>query len=202
VIGTNDSSIVSKRSAERLGYFNQVQHLRHFVSKPRRRAPLINLGYAIRTIFVDLIIRKFLDTHQRPDASPPDSSIVIVNLGCGYDPGFFKLASSDDNSMRFHSNLLYVDTDYPALVKKKHAMISQSPELSAVLPGFSKIGPGNFVTASNEKMSYALLGCDLCDTKSFIDSLTKLLGKSNKPILFISEVSTVYMPADKSDQLL
>lgn len=104
--------------------------------------------------------------------------------------------------MRFHSNLLYVDADYPALVKKKHAMISQSAELSAVLPGFSTIGPGNFVTASNEKMSYALLGCDLCDTNSFIDSLTRLLGGSHKPVLFISEVSTVYMPAEKSDQLL
>ncbi|KAH9824039.1 hypothetical protein DFH28DRAFT_921540 [Melampsora americana] len=198
VIGTNDFSIVSKRSAERMGYFDQVQHLRHFVSKPRRRAPLINIAYAIRTTFVDLIIQRFLDTHQQSDAS--DSSIVIVNLGCGYDPGFFKLACSKDNSMP--SNLLYVDADYPALIKKKHAMISQTGELSAVLPGFSGTSPGSFVTMSDDRMSYALLGCDLCDTQRFIDSLTRLLGGSQRPILFISEVSTVYMPAEKSDQLL
>ncbi|KAG0147860.1 hypothetical protein CROQUDRAFT_670276 [Cronartium quercuum f. sp. fusiforme G11] len=205
VIGTNDSSIVSKRSAERLGYFSHVQHLRHFVSKPRRRAPLINLGYAIRTIFIDLIIQRFLDTHfgiENASTSNSDSSMVIVNLGAGYDPGFFKLACLPSKELKIGKILRYVDADYPDLIKKKHAMICRSPELSAMLPGFSLNPTSNFITTPDQRMSYALLGCDLCDTKSFINSLIDLLGGSQATILFISEVSTVYMPATKSNDLL
>jgi tRNA wybutosine-synthesizing protein 4 len=51
ISGTNDSSIVSKRSVERTGYaIKAVEHqwFRHFVKKPVRRAPLINLGYFVR----------------------------------------------------------------------------------------------------------------------------------------------------------
>lgn len=51
ISGTNDSSIVSKRSVERTGYaIKSVEHqwFRHFVKRPVRRAPLINLGYFIR----------------------------------------------------------------------------------------------------------------------------------------------------------
>lgn len=43
----NDDSVVSKRSAVALGYFNDP-FLRHFVTKPSRRTLLINRGYYIR----------------------------------------------------------------------------------------------------------------------------------------------------------
>lgn len=205
VIGTNDFSIVAKRSSERLQYFKQTQHLRHFVSKPRRRAPLINLGYAIRTIFIDLIIKRFLDTHFQLHPSSPnheESSIVLVNLGCGYDPGFFKLVTLNSNEANPCQSVRYVDADYPDLIRKKHAMINQSAELSLLIPNFAQTPIGSFATAENQAMSYALLGCDLCQTASFIESLKALLGGSHDRVLFISEVSTVYMPANKSDELL
>lgn len=57
--GTNDSSIVSKRSVERIGYdvkSSQHQWLRYFVKKPARRAPLINLGYFIRMKAVEKVV--------------------------------------------------------------------------------------------------------------------------------------------------
>lgn len=57
--GTNDSSIVSKRSVERSGYDIKSSHhqwLRYFVKKPARRAPLINLGYFIRMKAVEKVI--------------------------------------------------------------------------------------------------------------------------------------------------
>ena len=47
--GTNDSSIVSKRSMARLGYFHDP-YLQPFVAKPSRRSPLINRGYYIRFV--------------------------------------------------------------------------------------------------------------------------------------------------------
>jgi tRNA wybutosine-synthesizing protein 4 len=59
--GTNDSSIVSKRSVERTGYdIKSVKDewFRYFVKKPVRRAPLINLGYFIRMKAVENVIDK------------------------------------------------------------------------------------------------------------------------------------------------
>ncbi len=47
VQGTNDSSIVSKRSMVRMQYFHDP-FLQAFVAKPSRRSPLINRGYYIR----------------------------------------------------------------------------------------------------------------------------------------------------------
>lgn len=57
--GTNDSSIVSKRSVERTGYdIKSAQHqwFRHFVKKPARRAPLINLGYFVRMKAIEKVV--------------------------------------------------------------------------------------------------------------------------------------------------
>ena len=44
VMATNSSSIVSKRSVERL-YYPEPHVFRHFVKKPIRRSPLINREY-------------------------------------------------------------------------------------------------------------------------------------------------------------
>jgi hypothetical protein len=57
--GTNDSSIVSKRSVERIGYpvrSAKGQWLRHFVKRPLRRSPLINIGYYVRIKAIEKIV--------------------------------------------------------------------------------------------------------------------------------------------------
>lgn len=72
---TNNSSIVSKRSVERL-YLPQPHFYRYFVRKPLRRAPTINRGYWLRMRAVDWVIRQFLER-------PTDQKKVIINLGCG-----------------------------------------------------------------------------------------------------------------------
>ncbi|KAI7967903.1 hypothetical protein MJO29_001180 [Puccinia striiformis f. sp. tritici] len=191
VIGTNDSSILSKRSAERIGYFTQNQYLKEFVSKPQRRTSLINIGYTIRTLLVDLLIKRFLD-------SSTENRVTIINLGCGYDPTFFKLVASTTNQ---YQDFRYVDVDYPELIAKKYQLISQSEELNQILPGFKQTKIGDWIQLP--KCSYALLGCDLNDSQDFIHKLTHSLGiQENDHILFVSEVSTVYMPAERSDLLI
>lgn len=75
VMGTNNSSIVSKRSVERL-YLDQPHLFRHFVGKPQRRSPLINRGYWLRMRAVDAVVEKFL--HQSSQCQK-----VVINLGCG-----------------------------------------------------------------------------------------------------------------------
>ena len=75
VMGTNNSSIVSKRSVERL-YYPEPHFFRHFVKKPQRRAPLINRGYWLRMHAIDAVVRQFLD-------EPTSQKKLILNLGCG-----------------------------------------------------------------------------------------------------------------------
>lgn len=75
VMGTNNSSIVSKRSVERL-YYPEPHFFRYFVKKPQRRAPLINRGYWLRMHAIDVVVRQFLE-----ESSPKTK--VVLNLGCG-----------------------------------------------------------------------------------------------------------------------
>ncbi len=73
---TNNSSIVSKRSVERLYYPNEQQFFRHFVKKPQRRSPLINRGYWLRMKAIDHVVQEFLN-------EPSEKMKVVINLGCG-----------------------------------------------------------------------------------------------------------------------
>lgn len=75
VMATNNSSIVSKRSVEKL-YYPEPHYFRYFVRKPQRRAPLINRGYWLRMHTLDVVIRRFLE-----EVIPMRK--VVLNLGCG-----------------------------------------------------------------------------------------------------------------------
>ena len=75
VMDTNNSSIVSKRSVERL-YYQEPHFYRYFVKKPQRRSPLINRGYWLRMYALEQVIESFLD-------DPSKKKKVILNLGCG-----------------------------------------------------------------------------------------------------------------------
>lgn len=75
IMDTNDSSIVSKRSVERL-YYQEPHFYRYFVKKPRTRAPLINRGYWLRMHAVEQVVKRFLE-------EPSKKRKVVLNLGCG-----------------------------------------------------------------------------------------------------------------------
>ena len=78
IIGTNDYSIVSKRSVENLYYPHDEQFLRPFVSKFKRRSPIINRGYWLRMRAVESAVRKFIE-----EPSLKERKKIVVNLGCG-----------------------------------------------------------------------------------------------------------------------
>jgi len=73
---TNNSSIVSKRSVERLYFPTEAHFLRYFVKKPQRRSPLINRGYWLRMKAIDQVVRQFLEQDC-------EKQKVVINLGCG-----------------------------------------------------------------------------------------------------------------------
>ncbi|KAM3514848.1 hypothetical protein MY11210_001453 [Beauveria gryllotalpidicola] len=102
IMGTNSSSIVSKRSVERLYYPDEPHYFRYFVKKFQRRAPLINRGYCdalfIDIDYADLMHRKravVLETPQLKEllgtsfeVSESDKDIVLLKserycqIGC------------------------------------------------------------------------------------------------------------------------
>lgn len=76
IMDTNNSSIVSKRSVEKLYWTGEPEYFRHFVSKFKRRSPLINRGYWLRMRAVEHTVEKFLE-------EPSEKEKLVVNLGCG-----------------------------------------------------------------------------------------------------------------------
>lgn len=76
IMDTNNSSIVSKRSVEKLYYSGQTEYFRYFVRKFQRRAPLINRGYWLRMRAIDHTVRNFLIEENGKHK-------VVINLGCG-----------------------------------------------------------------------------------------------------------------------
>lgn len=76
IMDTNNSSIVSKRSVEKLYHARDPEYFRFFVSKFKRRSPLINRGYWLRMKAVEHTVTRFL-------AEKTTKRKIIVNLGCG-----------------------------------------------------------------------------------------------------------------------
>ncbi len=75
IMATNNSSIVSKRSVERL-YYPEPHFFQYFVRKPQRRSPTINRGYWLRMHAIETVVKDFL---QRAS----EKQKVVINLGCG-----------------------------------------------------------------------------------------------------------------------
>lgn len=189
IMETNNSSIVSKRSVERL-YFPREQHFfRYFVKKPARRSPLINRGYWLRMKAVDFSCQQFLETSTMTQK-------VIINLGCGYDPLPWQCLSRYPNHVK---NVIFVDVDYPDLMARKRDIVVQTTELNAMLTDVELPVTGNIFLRSNE---YLQIGCDLRDLVSLKETLASALDIESCFVLFVAEVSITYMDAIYSNDLI
>lgn len=197
VAQTNDSSIVSKRSAERAGYFDEDQFLRQFCAKVVRRAPLINLGYAIRTTLLDEVITSFI-LDAIASASRGDE-LFVVNLGAGFDPSFFRVETKWRRLLHERGLCLrWVDVDFPPVIANKLSIVeSQLRRVFTSLPTTE-----TWLQNGDGSLAYALVGCDMCDAASLMSRLQPLVPCRTEKILFLSEVALVYMPSASSDALL
>ncbi|KAF2753844.1 LCM-domain-containing protein [Pseudovirgaria hyperparasitica] len=191
IMGTNDSSIVSKRSVSKLYYPDEPDFYEPVTARFQRRHPLINRGYWLRMQAVEHTVLQFLDENQ---GSPK----AVVNLGCGYDPLPWQFWHRYPTRCE---GTLFVDVDYPDLIRKKESFISRSPLLQQEVPALSSVGPeSNTVLTCGEK--YALVGCDLRELKQFEKLLLEILNLRGTSILFIAEVSMTYMRVDDADALI
>lgn len=195
VQGTNNSSIVSKRSVEML--YSKVldpevgEWFQYFVAKPKRRSPAINRGYWIRMESIKQMILNIV-------ALNPGKHISIVNLGCGFDPLPFQLLSKFKNK---DAKLSFLDFDYPELVARKQLMIQESEPIVQLLgtkvedKALEELG----IKYSTE--NYKLIGCDLKDDQLYKKQLEKLLDEDSIKI-FVAEVSLAYMKPEFANPII
>lgn len=219
---TNDSSITSKRSVEKLYYRKNtsgksLEFFRHFVPKFQRRSPIINRGYWTRMEAIKGVITQFIQ-------KPSTSTKVIVNLGCGFDPYPFQLLADGVK------DVVFLDVDYGDLMDKKVDTILRTdlrntigevvrvgpkaePELTNALPkddSKSQSTPQKPLNKAKypsavvnlQTARYVALSCDLRCLSAFREALDSLFILVNTIFLFTAEVSITYMDQTSADNLI
>ncbi|KAI1153008.1 leucine carboxyl methyltransferase [Nemania diffusa] len=189
VMQTNSSSIVSKRSVERIYYPDEPHYFRYFVNKFQRRAPLINRGYHLRLHVIDLAVRRFLER-------PSEKTKVVVNLGCGSDVLPWQCMTRYPDACH---GAKFIDIDFPDLVSKKRAVVLNTPELSSVFEPLDT-NAGEHVFLKSEM--YCQIGCDLRNTADVEKALSICLGQSDCIFMFVAEVSITYMETLGADSVI
>ncbi|RSL61585.1 tRNA wybutosine-synthesizing protein 4 [Fusarium duplospermum] len=193
IMGTNSSSIVSKRSVEKFYYPNELHFFRYFVPKFQRRAPLINRGYWLRLRAIDVIVRDFITSPKL------DRKKVVINLGCGSDVLPWQCYHRYGDNCE---DTIFLDVDYPDLMRKKRVIVLGTPELRELLgpkPYISEKDTDHVLLRSDK---YCQIGCDLRELDALRQCLETFLPLSNCSVLFVAEVSITYMDTASADALI
>ncbi|KAF7560725.1 hypothetical protein G7046_g3430 [Stylonectria norvegica] len=193
IMGTNSSSIVSKRSVERIYHPDEPHFFRYFVNKFQRRAPLINRGYWLRLKAIDAVVRRFLTS------VPSGKTKVVINLGCGSDVLPWQCHSRYPAACE---NAVFVDVDYPDLMRKKRAIVLATPQLRDLLGSAPFISDNDTEPILLRSDKYCQLGCDLRQLDVFRQTLESFLPLSECSVLFVAEVSVTYMDTPSVDSLI
>ncbi|KAF2734925.1 LCM-domain-containing protein [Polyplosphaeria fusca] len=190
IMGTNDSSIVSKRSVSRLYFPQEPDFYQPFVQKYARRNPLINRGYWLRMHAIEQVVRQFLEADK-------DKPRVVVNLGCGYDPLPFQFWHRYPSLCQ---NATFVDVDYSQLIEKKvDRMLTDCLTRDSLLKTHLRPSQQPVYLRSD---NYAAIGCDLRNLDTLENILKEEFQVTSVSALFVAEVSLTYMPVADSDAIL
>ncbi|CCH62311.1 hypothetical protein TBLA_0H00180 [Henningerozyma blattae CBS 6284] len=208
---TNNSSIASKRSVEKLylpkldwnksesdqgnGNETQLEYFKYFVRKGPKRSPCINRGYWLRLH----AIRSRLDSI----IGGTSGNILIINLGCGYDPLAFQLLDKKNVSSRmYHERVSFLDIDYEEMIATKSKIIRETAELSNIT-GKEIPTSSDFDSTEYNSPKYKTKICNLNDSKSFNNLIQTMdISDSNLIKVFIAEVSLAYMAPEKADEII
>ncbi|KAJ5101732.1 LCM-domain-containing protein [Penicillium alfredii] len=194
VMGTNTSSIASKRSVEMI-YYPKPHFFRYFVKKPQRRSPINNRGYWLRMHAMTKTVREFIDS------APADKPKFVLNLGCGYDPLPFMLLSDEMQSTR-RGQAVFVDIDYEKLMVNKKNAIHQTKEITDVLGEDVEFLPDQDAIQIRSPQ-YIAVGCDLKNLAKLDDVLrTRILPSADCSVLFLAEVSLTYMDVESANAVI
>ncbi|KAL8915608.1 MAG: hypothetical protein Q9172_006857, partial [Xanthocarpia lactea] len=190
VMDTNNSSIVSKRSVERL-YHETPHFFRYFVKKPIRRSPLINRGYWLRMHAIEQTVLRFL-------RAPSEMKKIVLNLGCGYDPLPFQCLSKYSEDC---TGVTFADVDHPELMSKKRDMILEQSAMKSLVGRIQSYGQdGSTIVMRSDH--YVGVGCDLRDIARLTKALEEELQIGSCLVLCTAEVSITYMDVNAADALI
>ncbi|KAI1845427.1 hypothetical protein JX266_008522 [Neoarthrinium moseri] len=189
VMSTNSSSIVSKRSVERIYYPDEPHFFRFFVKKFQRRSPLINRGYHLRLHVIDVAVRNFL---KRPSAKTK----VVINLGAGFDvlPWQCLTRYADDCK-----DVIFVDVDFPDLMTKKRNVVNETAELNSILTNLRHPDDPVLMLQSDQ---YVQIGCDLRELDRIRLAMEKVVSINDCEFMFVAEVSITYMETQAADSVI
>jgi len=198
IIGTNDYSIVSKRSVEKLYLSDEPEYLRPLVGKFKRRAPLINRGYWLRMKAIEHVVRKFLELPLHGNTRK-----VVVNLGCGYDSLPFRMRWKFP---RICQGVRFVDVDYPQLIEKKVEILQTGPiynvQEDIARKAFDDDYEERSLVVFHAGEEYFAIGCDLQQVDRLKNVFGQIFSEEEAMFLFVAEVSITYMPTAAADAIL
>ncbi|KAF1814228.1 LCM-domain-containing protein [Eremomyces bilateralis CBS 781.70] len=190
IIGTNDYSIVSKRSVERLYNADESEFLHHFVPKFKRRAPAINRGYWLRVHAIEFVVLRFLE-----ECRQAGKQVAVVNLGCGYDTLPFRTRWK---APQLCGDCVFVDVDYPSLIQRKAEKIRRE-NLFGLTP---TTGTASEAVSLETEEGYYAVGCDLRHPERLQQILTDELGLHGRHFIFLAEVSLAYVDYNYANTLI
>ncbi|KAK7949132.1 leucine carboxyl methyltransferase [Apiospora aurea] len=190
VMSTNSSSIVSKRSVERIYYPDEPHFFRFFVSKFQRRSPLVNRGYHFRLHIIDTCVRNFLKR-------PSDKKKVVINLGAGSDVLPWQCMTRYPEACK---NVKFIDIDFPDLMSKKRRIVQETPELHSVLTGLEYGTDQTDLQLTSDE--YIQIGCDLRQLHRVQDAISKVVDIQACEFIFVAEVSITYMETEAADAVI
>lgn len=153
--------------------------------------PLINQGTYFRTAAIDRVVEEFIAGHEK---------CQIVSLGGGSDTRCFRV-------LQRHSNVNYMEIDFPESAKIKKIAISHNGSIQRILG----CGLEPIVVGSKEQLAsmhpdlhtpnYHLIGLDLRTLKGSANEKLAFLDVS-VPTLVISECVLCYLTPDENQSVL
>ncbi|CUG89621.1 leucine carboxyl methylase, putative [Bodo saltans] len=203
---TNDDSVVSKRSAGRMGYASD-DYLRYFVRKVARRSPLINRGYYLRilamTRLVEDTLRHFhaVFSNASSSATPAAASpprLQVISLGAGFDT-----LAARCYDMKEFQHVHWYEVDFPEVIRNKTQLMCAAPMSSFPFHATATVRDGKEVVADR----YSAVGLDLRNTSTELISLLKNSSAGGDfsveaPTVVYAECVMQYMDTDCSDAIV
>lgn len=185
VQSTNDDASECKKSAVRLGYWND-KFLPVLVRSSERKPPEINRGYFARAEGVTIFIKKFLKA-----AGP---KCQIINFGAGFDTLYWRLK---DQEYKFEN---FTELDFPSVTARKCYAIKRSKLL---LDGLGvKDGEVRLSSTELHGGNYHLVGADLRNLQDVALKLSESEVNFQLPTLFLAECVLVYIESGSVTNLL
>eukprot|EP01127_Copromyxa_protea_P022393 TRINITY_DN8005_c0_g1_i1.p1 TRINITY_DN8005_c0_g1~~TRINITY_DN8005_c0_g1_i1.p1 ORF type:complete len:1059 (+),score=205.67 TRINITY_DN8005_c0_g1_i1:15-3191(+) len=188
VQGTNDDSIVSKRSAARFNYFDDDFLRCYTPKKAPRRSPLINRGYYIRCKLIRGLISHFVGLQ-------PGQPVQVVSLGAGFDTSFWILKSSGCFSK---TPIHWFETDFGDVVSRKAAIIRSDKTLSSLLEETGEGVESDEINCAD----YSLVKGDLRNLPALRTKLVSVGLDLTLPTLIFAECVMTYMNPEDSSKVI